>query len=284
MSLPIKKRFASPLVVSFESNGLHLKGGTIGMGVLWLMTVEDSERHHISLPSKSYWLFRWSYESPLMKLFHSVYETKDYKRLEQNFWTYHETSKAREKQPNSEHFANDSSAFPDPESYGLTRIGTVSFELLILPGISSSHRKVFKKEPRGRIILEGFDNAVRAGLREDLESPDQVDKEAETYPWSGDENNNGESNRKRPGVERKAHRRKEAQADRSRAGGNETDASVVTFADEQVDGGDDSDESMTSSKRRASYTRTTSSGSRGLKDHYREWKETQVSSPRRRAD
>jgi hypothetical protein len=56
MSLPIKKRFASPLVVSFESNGLHLKGGTIGMGVLWLMTVEDSERHRIRLPSKSYCL------------------------------------------------------------------------------------------------------------------------------------------------------------------------------------------------------------------------------------
>jgi hypothetical protein len=218
-----------------------------------------------------------------MKLLYSVYETKDYKRLEQNFWTYHETSNVREKQPNSEHFANDSSAFPDPESYGLTRIGTVSFELLILPGISSNHRKVFKKEPRGRIILEGFDNAVRAGLREDLESPDQVEKEAETYPWSGDENNNGESNGMKPGVERKAHRHKEAQVDRTRAGGNETDASVVTFADEQVDGGDDSDESTTSSTRRTSHTRTVSSGSRGLKDHYREWKETQVSRlPRRR--
>ena len=56
MSLPIKKRFASPLVVSFENHGLHLRGGTIGMGVLWLITVEDSERHRISLPSKPYYL------------------------------------------------------------------------------------------------------------------------------------------------------------------------------------------------------------------------------------
>jgi len=212
----------------------------------------------------------------------SVYETKDYKRLEQNFWTYHETSSSREKQPNSEHFANDASAFPDPESYGLTRIGTAHFELLILPGISSNHRKVFKKEPRGKIILEGFDNAVRAGLREDLETPDQVEKESQTYPWSGDENNNGESNRMRPGVERKAHRRQQAQSDRIRAGGYETDASVVTFADEQVDGGDDSDASTTSSTRRTNHTETVSSGSRGLKDQYRQWKETQVSRLRRR--
>ena len=38
--------------MSFKSNGLDLKGGVIGMGVLWMMTVQDSERLSINLPSK----------------------------------------------------------------------------------------------------------------------------------------------------------------------------------------------------------------------------------------
>jgi hypothetical protein len=52
LSLPLKKRFASPLVMSFKSDGLNLKGGVVGMGVLWMMTVQDSERVIINLPSK----------------------------------------------------------------------------------------------------------------------------------------------------------------------------------------------------------------------------------------
>lgn len=52
LSLPVKKRFASPLVMSFKSNGLDLKGGVVAMGVLWMMTVPDSERILINMPSK----------------------------------------------------------------------------------------------------------------------------------------------------------------------------------------------------------------------------------------
>ena len=38
--------------MSFKSNGLDLKGGVVGMGVLWMMSVQDSERLSINLPSK----------------------------------------------------------------------------------------------------------------------------------------------------------------------------------------------------------------------------------------
>ena len=38
--------------MSFKSNGLDLKGGVVAMGVLWMMTVPDSERILINMPSK----------------------------------------------------------------------------------------------------------------------------------------------------------------------------------------------------------------------------------------
>lgn len=273
LSLPVKKRFASPLVVSFKSHGLDLKGGVVGMGVLWLMTVPDNERLSINLPSKRS-LFAVSGTSVQRAHWSKsvVYEAKDYNRLEQNFWTYCEELK--DNVPDAKHYAHDPSALPDPESFGLTRIGTVHFELLILPGISSSHRRVIKKEPRGRIIMEGFDNAVRAGLRDDLESDSQIEREDENYPL-GDHADSLATRKSLAPPDRRGMSKAEGEDEEEVFSGNETDASAATYSDEMVG----SAKSIGSNRRRRRSSQSTSgtARSRGYKEKYRDWKETRVS-------
>jgi Ca2+-dependent lipid-binding protein len=51
-SLPVRKRFSSPLIITFKGNAIGLGSNIVAMGVLWLMCVEDNVRHQISLPSE----------------------------------------------------------------------------------------------------------------------------------------------------------------------------------------------------------------------------------------
>jgi hypothetical protein len=203
-----------------------------------------------------------------------VYEAKDYNRLEQNFWTYSEDLK--EDIPDAKHYAHDPSSLPDPESFGLKRIGTVHFELLVLPGISSTHRRMFKKEPRGRIIIEGFDNAVRAGLREDFESQSQVEMEDENYPLN-EHNESGDTRKVRAPANRREglDSRIDEEDEDDVWGDEETDASAATYSDEMV-GRNDSIGSRRP-RRMTSQSTNGTSNSKGLRDKYRDWKEARVS-------
>ena len=146
------------------------------------------------------------------------------------------------------------------------------FELLVLPGISSTHRRVFKKEPRGRIILEGFDNAVRAGLREDLESRSQIEKEDENYPL-GERNESDVTQKSRA----PADRREASNIDRDEEdiSGDETDASAATYSDEMV--GRSNSVGSRHPRRMTSHSTNGTTDSRGLRDKYRDWKEARVS-------
>lgn len=53
------------------------------------------------------------------------------------------------------------------EERGLERIATLSIDLVIEPGLSSAHKTMTRKDPRQRVVMEGFDWAIMSGLRKD---------------------------------------------------------------------------------------------------------------------
>lgn len=52
-ALPVKRRFSSPLIISFSSRHLGIKQKTIAEVVIWLLDVPDRTRKRIEVPGKS---------------------------------------------------------------------------------------------------------------------------------------------------------------------------------------------------------------------------------------
>jgi hypothetical protein len=51
-ALPVKRRYSSPLIISFSSRHVGIKQKTIAEAVLWLMDVQDHSRKRIEVPGK----------------------------------------------------------------------------------------------------------------------------------------------------------------------------------------------------------------------------------------
>jgi hypothetical protein len=125
-----------------------------------------------------------------------------------------------------------------------------------------------RQDPRGKIIIEGFDTAVRAGLREDPESEGQIEEEDEKYPLSEDEDSDASQEGEGPAV---------AQSplmDKSNGTGLRwDDEDVVEHGRESKANGRDEHQL----ERDDSHTDSTSTTSKGLKHKFKEWKENQAS-------
>lgn len=126
--LPVQQRYSSALIIKFKETGA-LTSSKLGMAVLWLRDVADSEDNVIDV---------------------ALFKAADYDRLKQNYMPpdgnldYWETSRDE-----------------------LTRIGTVQIDLTFKPGFSTAHRKTMNKaEPQQKRMLEEVDRRDVVGLQE----------------------------------------------------------------------------------------------------------------------
>lgn len=187
LALPVKRRFSSPLIVAFTDSLLSVKQRKVAEAVIWLMDIPDRSRTRIHIPGKSPEdgkVYGCS-DIPLL----SVYRTKDFSRLEQNYWTpynFDEESSSSTESHHPKYNTSDSHnetirrARDKVEERGLERIATLSIDLSVEPGLSSAHRSLTKKEPRQRVVMEGFDWAIMSGLRRDpAESQGNSDEDSD---------------------------------------------------------------------------------------------------------
>ncbi|KAJ9098139.1 hypothetical protein QFC21_004468 [Naganishia friedmannii] len=155
LALPVKRRFSSPLIIAFTDSLLGVKHKKVAESVVWLMDIPDKSRKRIHIP---------------------VYRAKDFSRLEQNYWTpynFDEESSSSARRHELEYDTSEShhetiqSSQSELEERGLEQIATLSIDLTVEPGLSSAHRSLVKREPRQRVVMEGFDWAIMSGLRHD---------------------------------------------------------------------------------------------------------------------
>lgn len=67
----------------------------------------------------------------------------------------------------------------------LEQVAMLSLDLSIEPGLSSAHKKMTKKDPRQRVVMEGFDWALMSGLRRDPVTAADSDKSAQSRESEG---------------------------------------------------------------------------------------------------
>ncbi|KAJ9117450.1 hypothetical protein QFC22_004300 [Naganishia vaughanmartiniae] len=155
LAIPVKRRFSSPLIIAFTDSLLGVKQKKVAEAVVWLMDIPDRSRRRIHVP---------------------VYRAKDFLRLEQNYWTpynFDEDSSSTTRRHEADYDTSDSHnetirmAQEKLEERGLEQIAVLSIDLCVEPGLSSAHRSLTKKEPRQRVVMEGFDWAIMSGLRHD---------------------------------------------------------------------------------------------------------------------
>ena len=126
--IPVQQRYSSALVIRFKETGA-LKSSNLGMAVLWLRDIVDSEDTVIDV---------------------ALFKAEDYKRLKQNYvppdgnLDYWETGRDR-----------------------LTRIGTVQLDLTFKPGFGTAHRRTMDtSEPQQKRMWEEVDRRDVVGLQE----------------------------------------------------------------------------------------------------------------------
>jgi hypothetical protein len=160
------------------------------------------------------------------------------------------------------------------EERGLEQVATLSLDLAIEPGLSSAHKKMTQKDPRQRVVMEGFDWALMSGLRNDPVTAGDDDKSDQSH----EETDRGDSDGRDQGEDEDRHLDEFLSAKRKHAGRRGSPDSPSTN-----NGRGHTRQSSYASWRSGKSKNASDIGSgdvdaeKGWQDRYHDWRTRQVS-------
>lgn len=285
IALPVKRRYSSPLIIALSSSHLGLKQKTIAEAVIWLMDIPDHARKRLHVPGKP---TDDTGSSPWAdsKLPLTVYRTKNFARLEQNYWTPidFEDSPAGDcnYHTSDSHSETLRCAREKMQERALEQVATLSLDLAIEPGLSSAHKKMTRKDPRQRVVMEGFDWALMSGLRNDPATADDSEQ-SDHYQDSRDWEETGGQDEREDGDRNLEEFLSTKRTDAGLRGYTDSPSTSYNSRNGSVGGQGHTRQSSYASRRSGKSKSVSDMGSgeaeteKGWRDRYHDWKVRQVS-------